>query len=59
MKKLLVLILLGASLALPAKAQMGQQAAGQTPANPLSTWLRNAYMGVRGNIARSAAKMPG
>ncbi len=27
-------------------------------ANPLSTWLRNAYMGNRNNIARTAEKMP-
>ena len=34
----------------------------QTPAadqtNPLSTWLRNAYMGNRNNITRTAEKMP-
>src|ERR1700730_15683401 len=34
----------------------------QTPApdqaNPLSTWLRNAYMGNRNNIVRTAEKMP-
>jgi len=27
-------------------------------ANPLSTWLRNAYMGNRNNIVRTAEKMP-
>ena len=40
--------------AIPAAAQSEQQ----TPANPLSTWIRNAYMGNRNNIARSAEKMP-
>jgi uncharacterized damage-inducible protein DinB len=34
----------------------------QTPApdqaNPMSTWLRNAYMGNRNNIVRTAEKMP-
>jgi uncharacterized damage-inducible protein DinB len=28
------------------------------PANPLSTWLRSAYMGNRNNIVRTAEKMP-
>jgi uncharacterized damage-inducible protein DinB len=54
MNKLFVVILLGTSLAIPATAQTGQQ----PPANPLSTWLRNAYTGNRNNIVRSAEKMP-
>ncbi len=41
-------------LAIPALAQTGQQPA----ANPLSTWLRNAYTNNRNNILRSAEKMP-
>jgi hypothetical protein len=28
------------------------------PANPMSTWLRNAYTGNRNNIVRTADKMP-
>src|SRR5271165_576497 len=34
------------------------QPAPQDQANPLSTWLRNAYMGNRNNIVRTADKMP-
>ena len=34
------------------------QAPAPDPANPLSTWLRNAYMGNRNNIVRTAEKMP-
>ncbi|HEV3332926.1 MAG TPA: DinB family protein [Bryobacteraceae bacterium] len=34
------------------------QTAPQPPANPLSTWLRGAYMGNRNNIVRTAEKMP-
>src|SRR3954453_5412208 len=40
-----ILLLLGAS-------------AWAQDANPLSTWLRNAYTGNRNNIARTADKMP-
>jgi uncharacterized damage-inducible protein DinB len=54
MKKLFVVLLLGSLLAIPAAAQTAQQ----PPANPLSTWLRNAYMVNRNNIVRSAEKMP-
>ena len=57
MKKLFAIAILGSLLAIPAAAQTGQQAAAN-PANPLSTWLRNAYMGNRNNITRSAEKMP-
>ena len=54
MNRLFVLALLGASLAIPAAAQTGAPPA----ANPLSTWLRNAYMGNRNNIVKSADRMP-
>lgn len=53
MSKLFV-IALTPFLAIPAAAQTSQQ----PPANPLSTWLRNAYMGNRNNIVRTAEKMP-
>ena len=51
---LFTVVMLGSLLAIPAAAQSDQQAA----ANPLSTWIRNAYMGNRNNITRSAEKMP-
>ena len=54
MSKILVVALLGSLLTITAAAQTAQQ----PPANPLSTWLRNAYMGNRNNIVRSAEKMP-
>jgi len=57
MNKLFILMLFGSLLAIPAAAQTGQQS-GAGPANPLSTWLRNAYMGNRNTMARSAEKMP-
>ena len=41
-------------LVAPALAQTGQQPA----ANPLSTWLRDAYMRNRNTIVRTAEKMP-
>jgi uncharacterized damage-inducible protein DinB len=34
------------------------QAPAADPANPLSSWLRNAYNGNRNNIVRTAEKMP-
>jgi uncharacterized damage-inducible protein DinB len=34
------------------------QPAATDQANPLSSWLRNAYMGNRNNIVRTADKMP-
>ena len=34
------------------------QAPAPDPANPMSTWLRNAWMGNRNNIVRTAEKMP-
>ncbi len=57
MSKLFILMLFGSLLAIPGAAQTGQQS-GAGPANPLSTWLRNAYMGNRNTIVRSAEKMP-
>jgi uncharacterized damage-inducible protein DinB len=54
MKNFFAVLLLGALLAIPAAAQTVQQ----TPANPLSTWLRDAYTRNRNNIVRSAEKMP-
>jgi uncharacterized damage-inducible protein DinB len=57
MSKLVILALLGSVLAISAAAQTGQQS-GASSANPLSTWLRNAYMGNRNTIVRSAEKMP-
>ena len=52
--KFFVLALLGSLFVIPAAAQ---QPPATTP-NPLSTWLRGAYMGNRNNIVRSAEKMP-
>jgi len=54
MNKVFVMVFLGCLLAIAAGAQTDQQA----PANPLSTWLRNAYTGNRNNIVRTAEKMP-
>src|SRR5579863_2077551 len=54
MKKLFVVLMLASLVAIPAAAQTAQQ----TPANPLSTWLRNAYMVNRNIIVRAAEKMP-
>ena len=48
------LILLFPLIAIAAQAQP----AAPDPANPLSAWLRNAYMGNRNNIVRTAEKMP-
>jgi uncharacterized damage-inducible protein DinB len=49
-----VAILLPAMLSVAAFAQ----SAAKPEENPLSTWLRNAYMGNRNNIVRTAEKMP-
>lgn len=54
MTRVFVIAFLGCLLTIPAAAQTEQQA----PANPLSTWLRNAYTGNRNNIVRTAEKMP-
>jgi uncharacterized damage-inducible protein DinB len=56
MRKILGVALFSFALAIPAGAQAQQAEANL--ANPISTWLRNAYMGVRNNIVRSAEKMP-
>jgi uncharacterized damage-inducible protein DinB len=53
MNKLLI-ISVASILAAAAFAQPPQPA----QANPLSTWLRNAYTGNRNNIVRTAEKMP-
>ena len=55
MAKLSVILLLS-TLMMTASAQA--QAPAPAQANPLSTWLRNAYTGNRNNIVRSAEKMP-
>ncbi|HET6143443.1 MAG TPA: DinB family protein [Candidatus Acidoferrales bacterium] len=54
MKNIFTLFLFGSLLALPAAAQNAPPAT----ANPLSTWLRNAYTMNRNNIVKSADKMP-
>jgi hypothetical protein len=56
MGKHLVVALVAIALAVPVAAQ--SEPPGAVPANPVSTWLRNAYMGIRNNIVRSAEKMP-
>jgi uncharacterized damage-inducible protein DinB len=53
MSKVLVMVLLF-WLAIPVVAQTDQQ----SPANPLSTWLHNAYNGNRNNLLKTAEKMP-
>jgi len=57
MSKVFIAVLLGFLLAISSAAQTDQQS-GASPANPLSTWLRNAYTGNRNVIVRSAEKMP-
>jgi uncharacterized damage-inducible protein DinB len=54
MRKLFAVVMFGSLLAIPAAAQTPPQA----PANPLSTWLKNAYTANRNNIVKSAEKMP-
>jgi uncharacterized damage-inducible protein DinB len=48
-----VVVLLGFSLALPGAAQQTQQ-----PPATVAAYVRNAYMGNKNNILRSAEKMP-
>jgi uncharacterized damage-inducible protein DinB len=55
MSKYLIAVLLGSLLVIPAAAQTDQQSGASS--NPLSSWLRNAYMGNRNVILRSAEKM--
>ncbi len=50
----LLVVVLAALFALDATAQTEQQ----TTANPLSTWLRDAYTRNRSNVLRTAEKMP-
>lgn len=54
MSRVFVAVILECLLVIPIGAQTEQQ----VPANPLSTWLRNAYTGNRNNIVRTAEKMP-
>src|SRR6267143_1801062 len=51
--KRFVVALLGSFLAIPAAAQQGQQ-----PPATVAAYVRNAYMGNKNNILRSAEKMP-
>jgi uncharacterized damage-inducible protein DinB len=53
MSKLFAIVLICLPV-IPASAQTG----GESAANPLSTWLRDAYMRNRNTIVRSAEKMP-
>jgi uncharacterized damage-inducible protein DinB len=55
MRKVIVSVLFGCLLVIPAAAQTGQK---DSPADPASSWLRNIYKGNRNNIARAAEKMP-
>src|SRR5882762_6962841 len=50
---LLVLLVLSVLLAIPAAAQQGQP-----PPATVAAYVRNAYMGNKNNILRSAEKMP-
>jgi uncharacterized damage-inducible protein DinB len=54
MNKLIVGVLLGCALALPAAAQQGGQQGPPTVAG----FVRNLYMGGKNNITKSADKMP-
>ena len=51
--KRFVVALLGSFVAIPAAAQQGQQ-----PPATVAAYVRNAYMGNKNNILRSAEKMP-
>jgi uncharacterized damage-inducible protein DinB len=55
MRKVILGVLFGCLLVIPATAQTGQK---DSSADPLSSWLRNIYKGNRNNIARAAEKMP-
>ncbi len=50
----LIKVLLLSLLVVPAFAQTVPEAQG----NPMSAWLRGAYMGIRNNVVRTAEKMP-
>jgi uncharacterized damage-inducible protein DinB len=55
MRKIIVSVLFGCLLVIPAAAQTGQK---DSSANPLSSSLRNLYKGTHNDIARAAEKMP-
>jgi uncharacterized damage-inducible protein DinB len=55
MRKIIVSVLFGCLLIIPAAAQTGQK---DSSADPLSSSLRNLYKGTRNDIARAAEKMP-
>jgi uncharacterized damage-inducible protein DinB len=55
MRNAILGVLFACLLAMPAAAQSGGT---QSPANPMSTWLRNLYKNNRNEIARAAVKMP-
>ena len=55
MRKVILGVLFGCLLVIPAAAQTG---AKDSSTDPLSSWLRNIYRGNRNNIARAAEKMP-
>ena len=57
MNKFRMIVLLSMSLS-TLMITASAQAPPPAQANPMSTWLRNAYMGNRNNIVRSAEKMP-
>lgn len=56
MNKLMVVVLLGCLLTVPASAQQGGQ--GQQAPPTVAGFVRNLYMGVKNNIVRSGEKMP-
>src|SRR2546430_2038918 len=56
MSKPFAVALFGSLLALPAAAQQAQQA--QQPPATVAAYVRNAYMGNKNTILRSAEKMP-
>jgi len=51
MNKLMVVVLLGCLLTVPASAQQGGQ--GQQAPPTVAGFVRNLYMGVKNNIVRS------
>lgn len=57
MNKVFVAALLGSCFAMPAAAQQAAPQAAQQPPT-VAAYVRNAYMGNKNNILRSAEKMP-
>jgi uncharacterized damage-inducible protein DinB len=55
MKNVLIVMLLGTWLGIPAAAQTGQPS---RPKDPMATWLHNAFNTNRRNIEKSAEKVP-